>query len=325
VVRGTWFVVGVCIDGRGLFPFVVDTGTSTTVVDAHVATLLRLPVMGSRNASGVGCQRSVSLSAPWAFSLGGIALEPQVVDVGTLSSPAVPDLDGLIGSDVLSRFGAVRFDFGSGRLVLGSPEQPALTSSVVGTGRRPRLPDDLVAGTTAIVPAQTDVLLAPYGIANATGSEVATLSGVAFDLRVTPTRGPGSRFLLDTGAMQTTVSESFAKLAGLPGTGKSARGLAGLTCPVYLSAHGAATWELAGEYLGRSGFDSISLFSPAVFSTALPEGIAGVLGAGTLARYSPIVVDYKDGELLLRHAPTNTRVATPTTTATTTPGWSVSF
>jgi predicted aspartyl protease len=111
-------LVSVVIHGRA-FPFIVDTGATRTVVNLALARELHLKTIGPPiKVSGVGCvtpSRNVRLS-DWS--------------IGTQSLPAITAISvkipfsngrgfGLLGSDVLSRFGSVGIDYTRGELTLG--------------------------------------------------------------------------------------------------------------------------------------------------------------------------------------------------------------
>ena len=115
---GTIVAAKVTIHGRA-FPFLVDTGASVTLVNPTLARRLYLRTVGKpRRFCGVtGCSlaRRVRLSN---WSVGGQAL-PSVL---ASSSPIVGTGGfgfGLLGSDVLSRFGTVTIDYRDKLLTLG--------------------------------------------------------------------------------------------------------------------------------------------------------------------------------------------------------------
>lgn len=114
----TLAVVPVTIDGLGPKRFALDTGSSNSVVDRNVAQQLSLrPVGRPRNASGVSCSAMSQPVHVASWRVGAVALPTQNVD--SIALP-VPGLDGLLGSDVLYRFGTVTIDYAAGSLVLGS-------------------------------------------------------------------------------------------------------------------------------------------------------------------------------------------------------------
>jgi hypothetical protein len=109
---------------------------------------------------------------------------------------------------------------------------------------------------------------------------------------------PINNFLVDTGAESTFVSASLALQAGLVKSLSDSRGYAGLDCPVGISHYRVASWGLSVN--ASSGhFAQFELAPQIVFSSILSPGVMGLLGAGTLLRYSPVVIDYRDGDLLL--------------------------
>ena len=131
VVRAA-IVANVCIGGQGPFPFLVDTGGATTLVDSSLAARLHLALVdGPRAVSSFTCKRQISFAALSRWSVGNTTLAPQTVEVGGVRSPALPDLDGVLGSDTLSSFGAVRIDYRQQALTLG-PQIAPLGSDVAG-------------------------------------------------------------------------------------------------------------------------------------------------------------------------------------------------
>ena len=112
--------VNVCIDGKGPFPFVLDSGAGQSTIDAGLAGVSTCPSAGPASLfAGVGCTGTARPVAVGSWSLGGVSLAPQ-----QLTSATLPQIGGkgqpagLLGSDVLGRFGAVRIDFAAGALVL---------------------------------------------------------------------------------------------------------------------------------------------------------------------------------------------------------------
>ena len=113
--------VQVTIQGQGPFQFAVDTGASNTVVDTQVADQLHLQVTGQRRqVTGVVGQESVPIARVDRWQLGDVQLPPG--DVAVVDLPDVQHggggLQGLIGSDVLSRFAYVVVDYDDQRLGL---------------------------------------------------------------------------------------------------------------------------------------------------------------------------------------------------------------
>ena len=85
--------------------------------------------------AGVGCTGTAQPVAIDTWSLDGVSLAPQQLTAATLpqiggkGEPA-----GLLGSDVLGRFGAVRIDFAAAALLVPGDEGAPLTGSGPYTG-----------------------------------------------------------------------------------------------------------------------------------------------------------------------------------------------
>jgi predicted aspartyl protease len=108
----------VIIHGRR-FPFLIDTGSSKTLVDDALARQLHLKTVGRPiKVTGVGCSegaRKVRLSN---WSIGGQAL-PGIVATSSIIAGTNGHAFGLLGSDVMSRFGTMSLDYAHGQLTLG--------------------------------------------------------------------------------------------------------------------------------------------------------------------------------------------------------------
>ena len=104
--------LNVCIGGRGPFPFVLDSGTGQSTIDAGLARRLHLSSAGPPSLfAGVGCTGTARPVAVRSWSLDGVGLDPQQLMAATLPQfGGKGEAVGLFGSDVLSRFGAVRVD-----------------------------------------------------------------------------------------------------------------------------------------------------------------------------------------------------------------------
>jgi predicted aspartyl protease len=120
IFRGRGAVAAVAlvrIHGR-LFPFIIDTGAQKTLVDVALARQLHLKTVGKPiKLSGVGCTETASKVRLSNWSVGGQPLPTIVATSSSLAGIGVPA--GLLGSDVLSRFGAVTIDYAQGLLTLG--------------------------------------------------------------------------------------------------------------------------------------------------------------------------------------------------------------
>jgi predicted aspartyl protease len=110
----------VFIAGKGPYAFTVDTGASHSVVDWDLARELELDVIGKPVAvTGITCRGQAGRIRMRGWRMGGVRLPRlgiQTIDMPDPGGGLV--IEGLLGSDVLSRFGAVTVDYQAGRLFL---------------------------------------------------------------------------------------------------------------------------------------------------------------------------------------------------------------
>jgi hypothetical protein len=282
VVGRAAIVANVCIGGDGPFPFLVDTGASTTLVDSSLAARLHLALAdGPRTVSSFTCEREVSFAAVSRWSVGDMTLLPQTVEVGTVRSPALPNLDGALGSDTLSSFGAVRIDYRRQTLTLGPQSSPLRSDVAAGSGR-PSVSASLAEGTSFASPMPVKVvsdILRPHHLRLI---EVRPTVDLSF--------GPNRfRMTLDTGAGTTNLGPSVVKKLRLAPVGAPGAAYAGLDCPVVVNHY-----TMRPAMLGK-----VRLLEQTVGSNFVPSGTVGVIGSGTLINYNPVLVDYTNGELFL--------------------------
>jgi len=282
VVGRAAIVANVCIGGEGPFPFLVDTGGSTTLVDSSLAARLHLALVdGPRTVSSFTCKRQISFAAASRWSVGNTTLLPQTVEVGTVQSPALPNLDGVLGSDTLSSFGAVRIDYRQQTLTLG-PQSAPLGSDVAGGSGPPSVSASLTEGTSFASPMPVKVV-----------SEILRPNHLRLiEVRPTVDLSFGSnRFTmtLDTGAGTTNLGPSVVKMLRLAPAGRPGAAYAGLDCPVVVNHY----------TMGPAMLGKVQLPEQTVGSNFIPPGTVGVIGSGTLINYNPVLVDYTDGELFL--------------------------
>jgi hypothetical protein len=110
----------VFIDGRGPFAFALDTGASYSVIDQELADELNLPSAGPPvEVTGVAATAEAGQVRAGGWRVGVVPLPGDTMVTLDLSEPNRRlKLRGLLGSDVLSRFGAVTVDYAHQRLVL---------------------------------------------------------------------------------------------------------------------------------------------------------------------------------------------------------------
>jgi len=198
--------VNVCIDGKGPFPFEIDTGADRTTIAASLARHLGLPDSGPPITAGGlgGCLFTTQPVSVSSWSLAGLNLAPQSLTSAT--SPSIGGRGnpvGLLGSDVLARFGAVRLDFAKQKMTLAAPEGPASTGIAVNSMTGPPPSGAVTDGQTGTTVPAT-VVLAP-GTAD-------------MHVKVSFKSGPSWTFSLDTGSNGSFVSSSLAKTEHLAST-----------------------------------------------------------------------------------------------------------
>ncbi len=113
-------IVRVRINGSAALPFLVDTGASRSVLARSVARRLGISTSGSQRVQGVACSARAQGAVVSRWSVGNVQLPAERVEVVPLAVGG-GQLAGLIGSDVLSKFGAIAINYASARLELGSP------------------------------------------------------------------------------------------------------------------------------------------------------------------------------------------------------------
>jgi predicted aspartyl protease len=252
---------GVCLNGHGPYPFIVDTGSTHTIVDAALAR--RLGLVGASAASGMhacgGTARDVTVrlsAGPFVFGQ-----DRQVLVTG-LASPSAP-LMGILGADALSSFGIDRIDYQAQTLTVPAPDGGAAPASLsAGTVHRIRLQP---SGDFQLMPA------------------------TAGDAR--------GQLLLDTGAQGTTLTPAFARQAHLarsPAITTVTYAGAGCTRPV--TYYTARDWSIGGFTLapqtvgsvpdflvadGSFGSGTLQRYSPVVIDYRHHELLLGPLRSGT--------------------------------------------
>lgn len=110
----------VLIEDEGPFLFALDTGASQSVVDRRIVGELGLDVVGSAGPiTGVTGQVEAELVRVDEWRIGDVELDPARITTVELPDPRGREgLQGLLGSDVLSNFGAIAVDYESEKLVL---------------------------------------------------------------------------------------------------------------------------------------------------------------------------------------------------------------
>jgi Aspartyl protease/gag-polyprotein putative aspartyl protease len=274
-------MVNVCIEGSGPYPFVLDSGAGESIIDRRLATQLHLAHDGSPSEfAGVGCVGTAQPLGVTAWSVAGVALAPQ-----SLTGATLPDFGGagqpvgLLGSDVLSRFGAVRLDFTAQTLTFGGPEGPAKQ------GNPPE-----VHGPTG--PAPSAALTQGEMGTTVPLTVVFTPGDISLNVRSRFGQRTSHTFVVDTGSSQSVVATSLAKSAHLAATDLAQRQptvCSTITSPLVRSG----AWSIPGVHLHSQ------LLGMVDFGPIGANGIAGLLGSDQLKRFGWVIFDYSGGRLVL--------------------------
>lgn len=121
----TLVLLPVTINGKGPFTFALDTGASTSLIDAPLSRQLRLPQSGApQPINGVsGTEQAVPVRVS-SWSVEKIKLPKMTVESARLfTQQRGASIRGLIGSDVWSQFGNITISYSASTLTV--PKQIA--------------------------------------------------------------------------------------------------------------------------------------------------------------------------------------------------------
>lgn len=106
-------LVPVTINGKGPFTFAVDTGAAQSLVDSALAKRLHVEKAGSAGKiAGVNAVKKAALVRVARWKVGTIKLPAATLVATNLpAGNAYVGLQGLLGSDMLSRFDVVTIDY----------------------------------------------------------------------------------------------------------------------------------------------------------------------------------------------------------------------
>jgi aspartyl protease len=120
--RNTIALVPIWVNGRGPYPFALDTGASQSLIDSSLVRALGLRVVGRsaplHGITGGGRGQSVQIRN---WRAGGVRLPAETISSFKLLSGRGNGPAGLLGSDVLSRYGKIAVDYDKDLLLLDPP------------------------------------------------------------------------------------------------------------------------------------------------------------------------------------------------------------
>jgi hypothetical protein len=270
----------VCIDGQGPFPFLIDTGASASALSSSIALRLHLPKDGSpQEFFGIGRSLNGQPVKVDTWSVGSLRLSPQVIYTQHLGLPS--HVDGLLGSDVLGRFGAIRLDYDQSQLTVARAEGPPVSSGEVQGHAGQKL---------------------PAAFARFQPEEILPLTVFAFGGAVEATAavniGPHTfQLAIDSGADVSTIESS--ETAGLGLTQDHHRiQVQGVGGSASATEERVTSWAVGPVHLVPQDLLSVSL--PAGITAS---GIDGLLGADVLSQFRGVTIDYADGTLGIDQVP----------------------
>jgi hypothetical protein len=275
--KGAVALASVCIEGAGPFPFLIDSGSALSVVNKQLSQRFHLrQVAAPEQAAGIACSATVVPEQISNWSLSGLALSAQdVVGASLPNLEKSQPLAGVIGSDVLSRFSAIRIDYRAQTLSLGSDESASRTGN------------DVIHGPTSTsTPAQF-----LRGLRVDAAATVVTQKGaVGLYAPIRFDRSGAQLFIVDTGAEISMVSPALARSLHLVATHQAVPLSATIGCPVSLIEVQSGRWTLGSAPL-----------EPQLIATLPASGLKanGLLGSDVLSRYGAVVIDYRGARILL--------------------------
>jgi hypothetical protein len=274
-------LVNVCIGTSGPYPFVIDSGAGESIIDAGLATRLHLAHVGAKTEfEGVGCTGTAQPVRVPSWSVAGVTLAPQPVTAATLPGFGhTGEPVGLLGSDVLSRFGAVRIDFKAQTLTVAGPEGAATPGNPADVhGPTGPVPSAALTGGEAGTTIALTVVLTP--------------GDVSLNVRLRFGQGSFRTFVVDTGSSQSVVAASVAEKTHLASTDLAQRQptvCSTITAPLVHSG----PWSIPGQTLHPQ------LLGVVNFGLISANGTAGLLGSDQLQRFGWVIFDYRGGRLIL--------------------------
>lgn len=117
--RSTVALVPVYVNGRGPYAFALDTGASKSLIDTRLAHELGLKSLGKTpKLHGVAGSARGDRIRVLKWRAGGVTLHPETITSLPLAGDKGTGEAGLLGSDVLSRYGKIAIDYDHDLLLL---------------------------------------------------------------------------------------------------------------------------------------------------------------------------------------------------------------
>lgn len=291
VPGGRLALARVCIGRAGPFAFVVGTGSPRSAIDAELAARLHLALKATVALGGSGCATAGRLVKVPAMRIGPIAIDGQSMVRSSLTSWSGRRVDGVLGSDVWGRFGALRLDLVGRTLTVATSEGPAPSSHA------------FVEGKAGVAP-PADVALATPGF-SAPLTVVEAPGSIAPFVQVTVAESGPYAFALDTGSPSSSLSATVGftlrlpdqGTAGAPG-GIGCRGVVPTLVPTQVGITSPGPAATSGTWERTLALRATVLPGP---SAPGPQrsGMVGSLGLDVVGAEGALVVDYTDATLTM--------------------------
>jgi hypothetical protein len=281
-------VVSASVNGKPL-KLLVDSGSSTSLIDLDEAKALQLPTSGSAHVAGAAMLTG-SVARVETLDLGGLRFHPfifEAVPLGLPTSIRGYGIEGILGYDVLSHVVA-RIDYERARLRLIAPASFTY------------------AGTGTVIPLD----------ASSRVPHVAAMLGEKDPVSFTVDTGSDSGLILYNDFAQAHAAD-FMRPGDL--ASEASRSLATEACPVppcasdpskffgdlRLASGAGGSIHVRTAYVRRLGLGKFAVehvFTEIVLQPTgafVPTQSDGLLGAGVLMQFGAVFLDYAGGRLIL--------------------------
>jgi len=253
----------VCVNDRGPFDFILDTGAGTSLLSSELAKQLEVKVIGSKEGQSAGGKVSVSLAKVDALVVGETKLEDVdvgVVDLSHIGTTVGAKIDGDLGYNFLKHF-RVTINYRDCELRLEDPKR--------------------VESFTRDAKTETPIRLA---------SPAKPL--ILVDVHANG-RGP-FQFAIDTGTSTSAITPELAKQLGIQTSPVGAGTTGG--APVDFHAGSLQSFQLGGAKIDNMAVVVADFFS--MLNAAIGAKLDGIVGYNFLRNYK-VVIDYPGKTLTL--------------------------
>ncbi|WP_165837087.1 aspartyl protease family protein [Phenylobacterium hankyongense] len=254
--------VPVYLDGKGPFPFVVDTGANRSVVSTEVAALCRLPEAGTAPVHGIIAVEPARLVKVGRLRVGAVissGLRLPAVAQSRLGAAGILGLDVLRNRQVLLGFRDQSFQvFPSSH---GPDVGPGMNSRIAAAGQPVTVPARLRSGQLVIIDAEA--ASQPVTAFLDSGSQVTVANRALRDI-VVATRADLAARIVHSELISATGQRAPAEFAPLPGLRLGGQQL-GSPLVAFADLHIFDLWDLRDRPTLLIGVDVLRRFDQVGF------------------------------------------------------------